>query len=592
MALAVDTTATVKMTLHTNNDNEGNWSGTDGPDTYSVLIQGTNSESWLVSKNVSETGTLSIAIDISGIGNHVNIWMMSNLTQYLTSIKVQLISTAGNYREYTIATSSLQDVTGEFHCFALDIAGGTQTGTFVPANLSSLAIIVDNSSSGNIRSVINNWIDAIYYGRGLTFDGSDTNDKMFSEAAAIDELTANKYGVMIEVDEQIFVQGDLVFDDNGSANTQTSNGENVIFTKKTNTTNTYRLHLIGSNNTVVFTNTNIMATDTARFGFDSSGTVSSFTMTGGGFKKASAIDFKTGQSISGINFTECGEVDPNGATIDGCNFINTIETTTGALVVNTKAEGEACDNISFSGYSVNGRHAVYVASGVTEFDMNNWTFDDPNNTTNYALYWAGSTGTLTVNALNGTNLASAGCEAAAGGSVSVVSNPVTTEITVKDLSAGTTISGARTLVWVTDNANYFYEASITIAGTGTTATVAHTAHGIVTNDNVIIKGANQDEYNGVYTITVTDANHYTYTTSETITASPATGTIKSTFALINELTDINGIANDTRSLSTNQAISGWVRKSTDSPYYRQGAISGAVNNTTGFSATIQLVSDE
>ena len=207
MALAVDTNATVKMTLHTNNDNEGNWSGTDGPDSYNVLIQGTNSESWQVSKNTSETGTLDLANDVSGTGNHINMWMMSNLTQYLTSIKVRLISTVGNYREYTIATSTLQDVTGEFHCFALNIVGGTQTGTFVPASFSSIEITVDNSTSGNIRSVINNWIDAIYYGRGLTFDGSDTSDKMFSESAALDELTANKYGVMIEVDEQIFVQG-------------------------------------------------------------------------------------------------------------------------------------------------------------------------------------------------------------------------------------------------------------------------------------------------------------------------------------------------------------------------------------------------
>ena len=138
MALAVDTGATVKMTLHTNNDNEGNWTGTDGPDAYNILIQGTNSESWQVSKNSDETGTLAIVSDVSGTGNHVNMWMMSNLTQYLTFIKVQLISTAGNYREYTIATDALQDVTGEFHCFALDIAGGAQTGTFVPANLSSI----------------------------------------------------------------------------------------------------------------------------------------------------------------------------------------------------------------------------------------------------------------------------------------------------------------------------------------------------------------------------------------------------------------------------------------------------------------------
>lgn len=592
MALAVDAGATVKMTLHTNNDNEGNWTGTDGPDTYNILIQGTNSESWLVSKNASETGVLAVGRDVSGTGNHVNIWMMSNLTQYLTSIKVQLISTAGNYREYTIATSALQDVTGEFHCFALNIAGGAQTGTFVPASLSSISIIVDNSTSGNIRSVINNWIDAIYYGRGLTFDGSDTADKMFSEAAALDELTANKYGVMIEVDEQIFIQGDIIFDDNGSANTQTSDGENVVFTKKTNTTNTYRLHLIGSNNTVVFINTNISATDTARFGFDSSGTVGSFDMTGGGFKKASSVDFKTGQTISDVNFTECGEVDTNGATLDGCNFISTIEDTTGALIVNSDTEGEACDNLSFSGYAANGRHAVYVAAGVTEFDMDNWTFDDPNNTTDYALYWAGAAGTLTVNALNGTNLVTAGCEAAVGGTVSVVANPVTLQLNVTDITTGDPISAARCFVLVSNGDNFPYNASVTITGSGTTATVTHADHGYSTGANVNIQGASPDVYNGCYSITSTGLSAYTYTASENIGTSPATGTITVTTALINNITNASGVASDTRTYGANQAITGRVRMSTNSPYYKQTPVSDTVDKTTGKSINIQMISDE
>jgi len=49
------TVALAGMSLHTDNDNEGNWGGTDGADTYNVSIQGSNSESWQVSKNASET---------------------------------------------------------------------------------------------------------------------------------------------------------------------------------------------------------------------------------------------------------------------------------------------------------------------------------------------------------------------------------------------------------------------------------------------------------------------------------------------------------------------------------------------------------
>ncbi|MHA1661894.1 MAG: hypothetical protein ACTSVR_01395, partial [Candidatus Thorarchaeota archaeon] len=553
-------------------------------------IQGSNSESWQVSKNTSETGSLALSNDISGTDNHFNLWIQSNLSYYYTSVKVQLISTAGNYREYTLATAASPEVSGDFKCFALDIAGGTETGTFIPASFSQCDITVDNSSSGNIRSVVNNWIDAMYYGSGLTFDGSsDTNDTMFTEATALDEATAQRYGVLQTFNEQIFCQGNLVFDDNGSANTQKSTGENIVFTKKDNATNAYSLDLIGSNNTVVFTNTNISATDTARFTFDSSGTVGSFTMTGGGMKKASEVDFKTGQTIDGVSFTECGEVDPNGATIQNCKFINTIETTTGALIVNTEAEGEACDDLRFTGYSASSNYAVYVASGVTEFDMDNWYFDDPNNTTDYAVYWAGTGGTLTINALNGTNLVSAGCTSA-GGTVSVVANPVTTTITVKDISTDTEISGAQTLVYVADDTNYPYQDSVTITRSVSTATVAHTGHGLASGDNVLIEGAVQDEYNGAFQITVTGVDAYTYTVQGTPTT-PATGTILSTFCLIDTTTNGSGQASKTKTFASNQPITGWVRKASSSPFYKTAAIAGTVSSSAGLDLTIQMVRD-
>lgn len=58
----------------------------------------------------------------------------------------------------------------------------------------------------------------------------------------------------------------------------------------------------------------------------------------------------------------------------------------------------------------------------------------------------------------------------------------------------------------------------------TTATVTITAHGYATGDTVVITDADQTEYNGSYTITVTGANTFTYVFAGSAT-SPATGTI-------------------------------------------------------------------
>ena len=58
-----------------------------------------------------------------------------------------------------------------------------------------------------------------------------------------------------------------------------------------------------------------------------------------------------------------------------------------------------------------------------------------------------------------------------------------------------------------------------------TATVTATAHGYTSGDQVNIRGAAEAEYNGDFTITVTDADTFTYAVTGS-PSSPATGTIK------------------------------------------------------------------
>jgi hypothetical protein len=178
------------------------------------------------------------------------------------------------------------------------------------------------------------------------------------------------------------------------------------------------------------------------------------------------------------------------------------------------------------------------------------------------------------------------------GTVSVVSGQVTTSVTVKALSDGSDISGARVLVWATDASNKFYNASVTITGSGTTATVSHTGHGLATGDYVIISGVtNDDDYNGVHQITKINDNSYSFTADDTLT-SPATGTIVAKWAIISGTTDANGYIEDIRSFGSPQPIAGWVRKTSGSPYYQEGSITGTINTSSGFDTTVQLVSDE
>ncbi len=73
-----------------------------------------------------------------------------------------------------------------------------------------------------------------------------------------------------------------------------------------------------------------------------------------------------------------------------------------------------------------------------------------------------------------------------------------------------------------------YDSIVSITRAGAVATVIHTAaHLLMTGDSITISGADQSEYNGTFSITVTSATGYTYT-MPAAGASPATGTIVET----------------------------------------------------------------
>jgi hypothetical protein len=233
-------------------------------------------------------------------------------------------------------------------------------------------------------------------------------------------------------------------------------------------------------------------------------------------------------------------------------------------------------------------HAIELTGAAGVYTLDDVTFIGygANGTNDAAIYVSAASGTFTINVDNATT------ERSPTATVNIVQNPVTTTVTATDADDGSLIQNARVLVWVANGTNFPYQASVSITGTGTTATVTHTAHGLATNDNVKIEGCTPDVYNGAYQITVTGVNTYTYTTNETIASSPATGTPTSTFVLINALTDVNGEASDSRTIASNQLINFRVRKYDTSPYYRQAAGQRTVDNSLGLDIGASLVSDE
>ena len=121
--------------------------------------------------------------------------------------------------------------------------------------------------------------------------------------------------------------------------------------------------------------------------------------------------------------------------------------------------------------------------------------------------------------------------------------------------------------------------------------MAHTAHGLSNNDIVVIRGADQPEYNGPFAITNVTTNAYDYTVSGS-PATPATGTIISSGAILNGLTDVSGNISANRTFTLSQPVTGVVRKSTSAPRFKTRLLAGTISNSAGLTINVRLILDE
>jgi hypothetical protein len=119
--------------------------------------------------------------------------------------------------------------------------------------------------------------------------------------------------------------------------------------------------------------------------------------------------------------------------------------------------------------------------------------------------------------------------------------------------------------------------TLTINSSGTTPTYYNTGTGTVT----VVSGA--------VTVKVTAA-----TTSGTKVQGARVYLKKVTggAVVLNGLTDVNGVVQDTAyTYTADEDVTGWIRKSTSSPLYKEAPLSGTITST-GFSTTGVLILDE
>jgi len=294
-------------------------------------------------------------------------------------------------------------------------------------------------------------------------------------------------------------------------------------------------------------------------------------------------------------FIGCGQIDAEGATLTSCR-VSGYEgaTDTAALKWDQNVDPDGkLDGMAFTKGTASTHAIEFGATAPTTMTLNDVIFSGynaSNAATDSALLFAdrGSDTTWTINVEGGTTPSYK--KVRAGDTVNIVTGTRTVKARVTD-DSGAAIENARVFLPVSASGSLPFDASVTISNSGSTATVTHTSHGLSSNDKVFIEGASLAANNGVFTITVTGVNTYTYTMASSPGSSP-TGTITSTFVWLFGLTNVSGEISATRVVPADQAVSGWARKSTSAPYYKTGPITGTVVTSANSTFNAVLISDD
>jgi len=306
-----------------------------------------------------------------------------------------------------------------------------------------------------------------------------------------------------------------------------------------------------------------------------------------------AWTFQAAAVLTSTTWLRCGVITAPGCSMLGCKaLLSSVAAAASAVVWDVATDPDGyLDDMTFS-KGTNAHHALTLGtSSPTSVTLNGWTtsgFNASNAQNDSTFYVARTTGAVTINVVGGNGNFS---YKTAGATVTVIQDAVTTQVTCLDNLTKDPIEGVAVSLWTAGSGPYPYDATVTITRTSSTAYVAHTAHGLVTGDKVVISGAVQNEYNRIKTITRTSDNEYTYAVSGS-PATPATGTIKSSMVLIDGLTSAAGTISDSRIFSGSQDVAGYAAKGTSSPVYIRAELVGTVDSAAGLPLIAMMIPDE
>lgn len=519
--------------------------------------------------------------------------MNSVATQANGGLRVHIGSGTGAYNHWYVGGSDTE-VFGLWNPYPVNPTVTADATTGSPSGTLQYFGAQANLPSGGPTKGSPFAIDAMRYGRcrmDVTDGDAGNGYATFAGLEATANSNTNRWGLFSRIRGPYYLQGFLLLGITGGNAVDFRDSNRVIFIRNTTrvTSAFNRVEIQNSSSNVEWTNISFQALGTTSRG--------TFVVTAGTLTMASCtfIDMGTFALLAsttgtGCIWRRCLAVTAPGSDLQDSRFEESaVAADASAVIWDVATDVDGLLDGGFWSRGANAHHAIELGmSSPTSVTFRNCDFSgfnasDGQNDSTFLV--SRTSGTVTINVV--------GCTGnftykSAGATVVIVTNPVTLTITAADSVTGDPVEGARAIVLA--GTSFVGGASVAIARSGSTATVTHASHGLASGNSVRIRGADQPEYNGIFVITVTGSDTYTYTVAGT-PATPATGTIVSALVIIDALTDASGEVSDTRSWGSNQPFIGRVRRGSTTPTYKAQPVSGTIDSGSGAAVTAPLVSD-
>jgi len=500
------------------------------------------------------------------------------------------------------------DPAQDFDAVTAGSASWTLTGN--PAQLSGVdGIGVRWKITNTVMGASDNaYVQTGSIGVGYRITGTDA---VFSEFSTYENT--NRFGALetksgtlfplckIRIGQASGAAGNVTFDDSGF--NVTWQGQTLSDgTTKATATGFYGLFADQGTGTTDITLDagNLAAASPEEFDLDLSG-VNSVTCTNVNVDRARIVTLDSAVDWNGGSVKNSGQITATDAIFENIQVLtSSVAAGSGAVLWNSSNDPDG--NLDGNTYSkgTNAHSAIEFGTSVTNDitirDSDFSGFNGGNDANGATFKFLATSGSLNLN-LVGCTVDGSGftVDDSAGIAVTVVEDPVTTILNVKD-NEGNNEQNVKVWLAAKDATGElpFEQAITSITRSGTTATVTFTAaHGLKTNDYIKLQGITDktEDNNGAFQVTFSSTTVVTYQTTASGSTN-YTGTITGTGGVLYGDTDASGNISSSRTWSGNQTVKGQARKSTNSPRFKTIEIDDTILPASGLTINRRLQLDE